>query len=434
MSADTRPELADAPEMLVEFYPLIRRAEEGEWIIGRAPHGPFIALPDVGIETIDLLTGGETVAGAMRQLCERHGDLVDVAAFVESLDRIGLIATIAGRPALGPERQRPHGAALAWLRPEHVRWLPTRVVAGLWISLIAAATTVLLTAPRTRPHFSDLVWSHSALLVILAAVVLLSAATFLHELGHLAVARAYGIAGTISVSTRLTFLVAQTDVSGAWALPRSRRILIYLAGMATELAIAAACVLALPALDWASGTATLLRSVVLTLVLSVLFECTFFLRTDVYYLVQDLAKCRNLYADARCLLGYWAARYLRIGSFLAGGREATDPRSGLARREQRVITGYTPFLLTGVLVTLAVFATVMLPMYIQMIIVSVDDVTRGLRAHSLAELADGIVSLAVMAGFDGLLLVLSVKKIARATRRLAELRTAATAGSPQQGG
>ncbi len=39
----------------------------------------------------------------------------------------------------------------------------------------------------------------------------------LHELGHLATARAAGAPARISLGTRLQFLVAQTDVSGVWA-------------------------------------------------------------------------------------------------------------------------------------------------------------------------------------------------------------------------
>jgi putative peptide zinc metalloprotease protein len=411
VSTTAGPGLADAPDVSVGFFPLIRRAEDGEWIVGCAPHGPFIALPDVGVETIDLLSGGATVAGAMRELYERHGELVDVASFVGGLDQIGFIATIAGRPTRRSEQRRPRGAALRWLRPEHVSWLPTRGVAGLWLAMMAAATAILIARPRTLPHVSDLVWAPSVVLVMLADVAVLSVVTFLHELSHLAVARAHGIAGRISISTRLTFLVAQTDVTGAWALPRRRRITIYLAGMATDLGLAAACILVLPSLDPAGLTATFVRSLVLTLAMSVLLEFTFFLRTDVYFLVQDLAKCRNLYGDARRLLAYWAGRCIRIASI-------PDPRTGLPRHEQRAVTSYAPLLAAGTLVTLGVFAAVTLPVSIRMIIMSTGHVTNGLHSRSCTEVADGVLSLGLMAGLDGTLLALSLMKIGRTARRL----------------
>jgi hypothetical protein len=78
---------------------------------------------------------------------------------------------------------------------------------------------------------------------------------------------------------------------------------------------------------------------------------------------------------------------------------------------------------------------VTVPVDIRLIVVSADDLTLGLGTHSLAEAADGAVSLAVMAVLDGLLLALSVIKFSRALRRLAghlHQRTAhrAVAGAP----
>lgn len=49
---------------------------------------------------------------------------------------------------------------------------------------------------------------------------------------------------------------------------------------------------------------------------------------------------------------------------------------------------------------------------------STGHVANGLHAHSLTELADGVLSLGLMAGLDGTLLVLSLRKIGPAARRL----------------
>jgi hypothetical protein len=53
--------------------------------------------------------------------------------------------------------------------------------------------------------------------------VLFALTATVHELAHLAAARSLGVPARIGLSTRLFYLVAQTDVSGIWAAPRRAR-------------------------------------------------------------------------------------------------------------------------------------------------------------------------------------------------------------------
>ena len=61
-----------------------------------------------------------------------------------------------------------------------------------------------------------------------------------HELAHLATARARGVHARIGLGTRLQILVAQTTVSGLWGCPRSVRLRVYLAGVVSDLTIISA--------------------------------------------------------------------------------------------------------------------------------------------------------------------------------------------------
>jgi hypothetical protein len=238
---------------------------------------------------------------------------------------------------------------------------------------------------------------------LLVASVIIAA----HEASHLALARAYGVPGTISISTRFILLVAQTDVTGAWMLPRRRRFAIYLVGMATEVALAAVLVLVLPTLTPTGLAATFVRATVLSLGLGVLIQFNLWLRTDVYFVLQDLARCRNLYGDARRLLAHWVR--------LAVGRPGRpDPRAAMPAHERRAVTAYAPMLLTGVALMVAVFVLVTLPVLVRMVGLAVGDLAPD---RSTVDHLDGAVSLLVLAFFHGAVVVLSVHKVRSFVRR-----------------
>jgi hypothetical protein len=149
------------------------------------------------------------------------------------------------------------------------------------------------------------------------------------------------VPGRIRFGTRLQFLVVQTEISGVWLCDRRTRITVYLSGMATGLAIASCGLLA----EAVSGPSPLPAMVVVIVAASVVYEFLVFMRTDVYFLVQDLLGCRNLYGDASAFCRHLLRRAL--------GRRSSDPLGALRRKERRRVRGYAVFLVLGTVATLA---------------------------------------------------------------------------------
>jgi putative peptide zinc metalloprotease protein len=397
----------DLPEQTrLRFVPLVSRREGSEWILGRAPAGPFIAVPHIGVVAIELLADGHTLGDTERELGRRYGESVDVRGFVHTLSRLGLVAD---QPSQPDRPRRAPGISLPWLRDRHVRWLVGGPFAVIWSGLIGAAAAALVAYPRSRPGLRDLVWAHSAAVVLVGDLAVVSAAIFIHELAHLAVARAYAVPGTITLSTRLTVVVAQTDVTGVWLLPRRRRLLVYLAGIAADLALAALCILATLALDPGGVTATALRATVVTLGSGIIIQFALHLRTDIYFVLQDVARCRNLNADAMRVIRYRARRLCRHTNL-------TDPRRALPTHERRMVTAYAPLLAVGSLATLTYFATVSVPFVVRLLAGSVTQVEHGIGAHRMSELANGAAGLLVLAVWDGILLISLARKGIRVLR------------------
>ena len=190
-----------------------------------------------------------------------------------------------------------------------------------------------------------------------------------HELAHLATARAAAIPARMGFGTRLQFLVAQTDVTGIWVAPRRVRLTVYLSGMAVELVIATGALAGI-AVVGAGGTASdILSVVVVTQLLALATQCMVFMRTDLYFVLQDVTRSRNLYGDGAAYVLYLARRAIR--------RRPLDPSRALPSHERRAVRAYAVLLAVGTVACLAAFAAYTLP------------ITLTLLGRALSALATG---------------------------------------------
>ena len=122
--------------------------------------------------------------------------------------------------------------------PRHVSWVLHPAVTIGWAVLCLAAAACLVVDPSLMPARGDLIWSGREASWSSATWRLAWTIVFLTQLGRTVAARAAGVPGRMSLSTRLQFLVAETDVTGVWPSPRRVRLTVYLAGIAVNLALA----------------------------------------------------------------------------------------------------------------------------------------------------------------------------------------------------
>ncbi|TDE60308.1 hypothetical protein E1295_00220 [Nonomuraea mesophila] len=364
----------------VLLHPLAIRQEGEEWIVGRVETGVFVALPEIGVQVIDLLARGRTVPEVAAEL---GGDQsLDVTGFVASLEQLGFLHD-------GTPEQATRTSSLPWVRTEHVRWLLHPAVTVATLAMLAAAVVIAVVAPIEIPGAEAAVWSPWSSLVLLSQIVTAWSVIFLHELAHLFTARAAGVPGKMSISTRLQFLVAQTDVSGIWSAPRRIRMTVYLSGMAVN------GLLALVALVLYNATPPggLHNAAAVLFVLQPIMLATqfmFFMRTDVYFVVQDLARCRNLYGDASAYLRHLLRRATRRNP-------GQDPSRTLPPRERRAVLSYVLFLVPSTLICLASFLFVSFPITVRMVGQTYGNLT---DAGSAADLADALLIITAVVFFQ----------------------------------
>jgi hypothetical protein len=382
----------------VSLHPLTVRQEDGDFIVGRIETGTFISLPEVGVRALEILREGETLHEAEAQLATEDGSTVDLQAFAVELLNLGFVAAVDGDPTPSPVTARSH---LPWLQPRHVRWLFSRPVAAVFWTILAAAAVTAILHPDLLPVYNDYFWSPLLSLVIAVNLVLGTFHLVIHEIAHLVAARAEGIPALIRWGTRLQYFVVQTDVSGAWALPRFARYRIYLAGilwdlLAVSLLILASAYAGLPA----TGQA-LLAAWILLIFFGLVYQFSFYMRTDIYFVLLDLLHSRNLFQDAQRLLRH---RYRRGLHRLLPNRGPLppDPLLTLSASERRKVAFYAGLLITGTMISLGCYLFFGIPILLQMVSQAAGGLVTGLQTRDTARLLDSGLTLFAIVGTHAL--------------------------------
>jgi hypothetical protein len=385
------------PSACVLLHDLAVRRDRDEWIVGRMATRTFVAMPEVGARAVELLGAGLSVARTAETLRDETGEEFELADFVRDLTALGFVARIGDRPV--PDGEPPR-ASLPWLRPRQVRFALHPALPVFVGALLAAAVVVLIGRPDLLPGYRDLLWSPHGSLVLVSGAAAGWTLVLAHELAHLVTARAVGVPGRIRLGTRLQFLVMQTDISGIELAPRRHRLTAYLAGIALNLSVAASLVLVLALTDTGTPAHQLLSAALLLTLLPLPFQLMVFTRTDLYFVLQDLTGCRNLYGDGRAYAGYVfrrAIRPLRPGGITTSTTGTADPSATLPPHERRAVRIYSVVLVVGTVVCLAFMAAVTLPVDVTLLIRA----ARGLGpGHGLAGNADSAAVLVTLGGIN----------------------------------
>jgi putative peptide zinc metalloprotease protein len=361
---------------------LTARRDRDGWVIGRIETGDFVAVPDTAYRVVTLVGEGKTIHEVSAALRAETGKRFDVADFVTAFDELGFIEAVDGEGRSDENLIRP---SWPWLRPGHVRWLLHPAMPFVVATAAVTAAVIMVLRPALVPSYRMLVWNRHAGLVLAVNAAIAWTLILLHESAHLATARAAGVPGRITLTTRLQFLAAQTDVSGVWAAPRRIRLTVYLAGMGVQACCIAICLLIIVLTGARGLTLELLCVVTTQSVISLPLQFMVFMRTDIYFVLQDFSGCADLYADG--------SRYLRYLGRRARGaaRQEPDPTSTYSPRQRRAVRAYSVILCVGTVACLAVEFAVSLPALVTFVVRAVSEMNT-----TIAATADGSVALAIL--------------------------------------
>lgn len=339
--------------------PFSRQSEGQEIIIGRPETGIFIALPMEAVEILDGLSSGLTVGQAAERHREQYGeDVEDLEEFLVQLEAKGLVGPAGpiGEALFPGSFHRFHFSGLP--QPIAARIFSPPVLA-LCLGLVSIALGAGIADPSVLPRWDDLYFPHDLALLAPWLILFSLVSVFVHEMGHLIAARAVGVSSRLGFGNRLWILVAETDMTGIWAVPRDRRYLPLLAGPLVDLTSASVFVLVLAIAQWgwihlSARVLTLVQAVVLIYLFGLLWQCYFFVRTDLYYVLANFLRCRNLMGDTEDFLRNQAARLLP--------RIRRKDQSHIPTSEMRAIRAYSAVWIAGRFLALSLLFFVQLPL------------------------------------------------------------------------
>jgi hypothetical protein len=331
---------------------------DGEsFMVGDLARGEFIQVPPIAVTVIEGLREGLTVDHAAVLARAEAGQDVDVADFVQTLREVGFVASIDGVPVSvdGPVLTSGGraGAVLARLaRPFYTR--PAWACYGI---LFVGCAVLISAVPWFRPRYSQLFFLANPVLSLALLTAITVPLLFFHEVAHWLGARIEGAPARITASRRYYLVVAQTDMSALWALPRNRRYAPLLAGLAFDVVVTALLLAARGAqyLGWwhpVPVVAGLLAALVVVRVFGISLQFVLFLRTDLYAVLITSLGCLNLTRISRLRMARW---YRGLSPAEEQELQSADPRDRAAAR------WYGWVQLAGLLVALFYFAAFFVP-------------------------------------------------------------------------
>ena len=389
-------------ETRLDVHPFTRQIEGDEAIIGRPDTSVFVVIPVEALEILDRLAAGATVGEALSAFAADHGETPDVDDFLAGLEKKGLLRRLdaADDSALEPR----DAADLPRTRNFHFENFPVPVARALfgkpalavYGSLIALALVLGLREPSLVPDWRAFYFPDRFLLMVALVMPLHLCAIFLHEMAHLVAARAVGVAARLGIGNRLWHLVAETEITGIWSVPRRRRYLPILAGPLVD-AVSAASMLILLALEshgllhLSELGLLLVRALLLRYFLALTWQFYFFVQTDIYYLIANFFACRSLMKDTEAYLRDLVSRVL--------GRPRPAAAS-IPARERRVVRAYSAVWLLGRVISFVILIKIQIPLvwsYLKLMAASTGPAASRPGAAAVAVAATFVLSLA--AGF-----------------------------------
>ncbi|MDQ1744739.1 MAG: hypothetical protein QOE23_3078 [Pseudonocardiales bacterium] len=367
----------------VAFHALSYLDDGGEVTVGRMDVGEFVVLPDEGAQLLRRLEEGMTPVAAAEWFLETYGEPIDVLDFVRDLDDLGFV-----------RHQGEAGADLGrvrWQRLGRMIFSPAGAVAyGL---LMLAWIVAMVREPILIPHNHNLFFTHYLTVLLLALFFGQLPLILLHESAHALAGRRLGLPSKLSIGRRLYFVVFQTTMNGLMAMPRRKRFLPIMAGMLTDLAALAALTLFAGAMRRGDGSFPPLAAFALTLayvtMLRLVWQCWFFLETDIYYVIVTVLGCVNLQVTSKQVLRNFFDRRL--------GRPRSHDPASWHPRDLRVARWYAVLIAAGYGFLLITLCAGFFPAMYQILRTEIGHLTSNHHDGTVG-LLDGLVFLLLAGG------------------------------------
>lgn len=354
----------------ITLYPLSIQKDKKNYIVEEPISGDFFELPEISVDAIKRLEKGEELAAIEKALKDSYPEEeVDMIEFVEQLVELGLVQDVDDVPVNRDKKKQTKSVSGAggflWIPYWVGRLFFNRTMNMVYLLLLVSNVLILILNPELFPHYKDIFLFDSMVLNMISYLLISMVLILIHEFGHVLAIRSYDLPAKLSIGNRLIFIVFETDLTQAWKLDPKQRNILYLAGMSFEqiiLFLSFGLMLLFPNANFVG----ILSIIVLDIFIKLIYQCCFYMKTDVYYVVENVTGCYNLMESGK----------IYLSSFLKNPRKSGKDHKELFQDEWNLIRMYSVFYIVGVFLTLLLAVLYFLPQFYYMYSVIYSNILR----------------------------------------------------------
>jgi putative peptide zinc metalloprotease protein len=363
------------------LVPLEIRKDKKNYIVEEKIKGEFYEMPALAIEAIIRLNKGIKIEIIEKELQELYPEEeVNMLDFAVQLEELGLVDQIDEQSLSIEKGEFSKVEGFTRIPPFLGKLFFNKIAYIVYTCVFFANVALFIKYPQLVPMYTDyFVFDWMSLNIILwlgIGTVLL----IIHEMGHILSVRSKGFPTQLGINHRLMFLVLETDLTFAWKLPSKSRNSLFLGGLCFDMIIlflALAVQLFLSAGPfWIIAIA---KVIVLDVFIRVLFQCGIYMKTDLYYVLENVTGSYNLMENARFLVRKKFGMKARNS-----GEVAYDGEKG-------TIIWYSFIYVIGIILTTSIFILYSVPQIIYIV------------GHSFEKLSNPIDSRTFI---DGILVII----------------------------
>jgi putative peptide zinc metalloprotease protein len=327
------------------------RKDKKRFIIEDQVSGEFYEMPEICIEAIQLINQDKQLGEIECELKVKYPyEEVDVLTFAEQLIELDLIDSINGTKINKQQKQKEQLGFL-WIPQKIGKFFFNKVTYTLYSALFILNIVIFILNPSLFPHHDDIFVFDIMVINVLFWMVFTFLLVLIHEFGHVLAMRAFNLPTKLEIGHRLFFVVLLTDMSSVWRITPKERNVLFLAGLCFDtvlLFISLIVQLIVPSDQWL--LIGLMNLAVFDIVLRMLFQCCIYMKTDLYFVFENVTGCYNLMENAKQVIRQ------RL-SFL----KSKSTEEVVFTGENKTIFTYSLFYFLGVLLTIFLYFKYYIP-------------------------------------------------------------------------
>jgi putative peptide zinc metalloprotease protein len=257
-------------------------------------------MPEICIEAINMINQGQPLNEIETTLLNKFPkDEVDLIDFANQLFELELIDQIDGVRIEKKQISR-QPAGMLWVSPKPAKFFFNKFTVFLYSAILVLNIVIFIVNPSLFPHRDDIFVFDIMVVNVIFWMFISFLFVLIHEFGHVLAIRAHNLPTKMEIGHRMFFVVLLTDMSSIWKLPPKDRNVLFLAGLYFDsilLFIALIGQLLFP--NSSEFIIGLMHLATFDIVLRMIFQCCIYMKTDLYYVFENVSGCYNLMENAK---------------------------------------------------------------------------------------------------------------------------------------